>query len=312
MKKWFIVVLLLLLIALAAIYVFIPRRLHISSIGYASCTPAAAFRFVGDESKWRQWWPGPQPGPAPGHSFVYNGEVYGISKKMYNNLDVSITRGSAVADSRLALLPLPADSLALQWQCDLETGNNPFARVAQYRRALQLKKNMDAILGQLESFLSKKENVYGFNIERTSTTDTLLVATKSILPDYPRTTDVYTLVNILRDYIGSQGAAETNAPIMNVTKLGDQQFQLMVAISTDRVLPGAGQVSFRKMIPGHFMVANIRGGDHAVVEAMQQMHTYFDDYKKTSMAIPFAALITDRTKEPDSSKWLTRIYAPVY
>src|SRR5882757_8625122 len=111
MKKWFIVVLLLLLTALAAIYIFIPRRLHISSIGYTGCTPAAAFRFVGDESKWRQWWPVQQPGAASGSAFVYNGDVYQISKKMYNNLDVSITRGSTIIASRIALLPLPADSL---------------------------------------------------------------------------------------------------------------------------------------------------------------------------------------------------------
>src|SRR5882762_11865967 len=161
MKKWLIVLPILLLTAVAAIYIFIPRQLHISSIGYTSCTPAAAFRFLGDESKWRQWWPVQQPGAASGNAFVYNGDVYGISKKMYNNLDVSITRGSTVIDSRMTLLPLPADSLALQWQCDLEAGNNPFTRVAQYRRAVQQKENMDAILLQLESFLNKKENVYG-------------------------------------------------------------------------------------------------------------------------------------------------------
>ncbi|MBS1565351.1 MAG: hypothetical protein JST39_13240, partial [Bacteroidetes bacterium] len=71
-------------------------------------------------------------------------------------------------------------------------------------------------------------------------------------------------------------------------------------------------IFFRKMVPGAFMVTDVRGGDETVVYALSQMRLYFDDYKKTSMAIPFAALITDRQQEPDSSRWVTRIYAPVY
>jgi hypothetical protein len=29
------------------------------------------------------------------------------------------------------------------------------------------------------------------------------------------------------------------------------------------------------------------------------------------MAIPFQSLITDRVKEPDTAKWITKLYAPV-
>jgi hypothetical protein len=38
---------------------------------------------------------------------------------------------------------------------------------------------------------------------------------------------------------------------------------------------------------------------------------YKDDYQRVSPAIPFYSLITDRLKEPDSSKWITKIYFPV-
>jgi hypothetical protein len=154
--------------------------------------------------------------------------------------------------------------------------------------------------------------VYGYAIQRTSVTDTLLVATKSILPAYPTTPDVYRLLNTLNNYIGSQGAKQTGAPIMNTTRLDDHQFQLMVAIPTNRPLPGNKDIFFRKMVAGAFMAADVKGGDYSVVHALQQMQLYFDDYKRTAMAIPFAALITDRIREPDTSRWVTRIYAPVY
>jgi hypothetical protein len=35
------------------------------------------------------------------------------------------------------------------------------------------------------------------------------------------------------------------------------------------------------------------------------------DYQQTAMAIPFESLVTDRSREPDTLKWITNIYVPV-
>jgi hypothetical protein len=130
---------------------------------------------------------------------------------------------------------------------------------------------------------------------------------------YPATPDVYRLIDTLKTYIAAHQAHQPGPAIMNVTKLGDGQYQLMVAVPTDRVLPGNNKdIFFRKMLPILFVVGEVKGGDKTVVQAFDQMNNYFQDYKRTAMAIPFAALITDRIKEPDTTKWLTRIYAPVY
>lgn len=301
MKKWFVSLLVLVILFFSGIYLFIPRTLELSAVALTHCAPAAAYRILSDDGRWTAW---QQP--------AKEGDTYTITKKMYNSLNISIQSADMRTGSTLSLLPLSGDSLALQWQCSLPGGNNPFTKLAQYRKAVALKKNMSATLGQLASFLSDKKNVYGYSIQRTSTIDTLLVTTKTVLPYYPLTPDVYRLVDTLRKYVGIQEARQTGPPIMNVTQLDDHAFQLMVALPTDRPLPGNKDIFFRKMVPGAFMVADVKGGDNSVVHALQQMHLYFDDYKKTAMAIPFAALITDRTHEPDSNRWITRIYAPVY
>jgi hypothetical protein len=36
------------------------------------------------------------------------------------------------------------------------------------------------------------------------------------------------------------------------------------------------------------------------------------DYGKSVVAIPFQYLVTDRLAEKDSSKWVTKIYQPIY
>jgi hypothetical protein len=57
--------------------------------------------------------------------------------------------------------------------------------------------------------------------------------------------------------------------------------------------------------------AEVKGGNATVEEALHQMKIFISDYQKTAMAIPFESLVTDRSKEPDTSKWITRIYTPV-
>jgi len=157
MKKWLIGLLVLVVLFFAAIYIFIPRQLNLSGISYINCAPEAAYRFLSDEGKWPEWWPGDSAATAPSQAFTYKGDEYRITKKMYNSLDVAILHGGEQIDSRINLLPLHSDSLILQWQCSLSSGNNPFTRIAQYKKAVDIKKNMNGILQQLDTFLGKRK-----------------------------------------------------------------------------------------------------------------------------------------------------------
>ena len=299
MKKWLLLPLVIVLVSVAAIYIFIPSTLNLSAIAYTHCSPSAAYRVLSNEGAWDNW-----RRMAPHCT---------ITKKMYNSLEIDVA--SSVEQpilSKFDLLPLSSDSLILHWQSSLPGGSDPFTRLLQYRKAVSLKKEMSSKLARIAGYLADTKNVYGYTIQRASTIDTLLVTTKTALSYYPLTPDIYRLIDALKNYTAMQGATQTGPPIMNVMQLDEHSFQLMVALPTDRRLPGNKDIFFRKMVPGAFMVGDVTGGDQSVVHALQQMHLYFDDYKKTSMAIPFAALITDRTKEPDTSRWRTRIYAPVY
>ena len=293
--------LMLFLLFIAGVYILIPRKLDLSDIVLSNCTPSGAWRLVSEQTQWASWQ------PAAG-----GGNLYTITKKLYNGLEINIQHGNLQAGSLLHFIGTSNDSLMLAWQCIVPISNNPFTRIAQYNKAMAMKKNMHAALAHLAFFLSDTKNVYGYSIQRTSTVDTLLVATRSVFLTQPATPDVYRLAATLKKYTAAQGAKQTGPPIMNVTQQDDDHFQLMVALPTDRPLAGDKNIFFRKMVPGAFMVADVTGGDHSVVHAMEQMRLYFDDYKKTAMAIPFAALITDRMQEPDTTRWVTRIYAPVY
>jgi hypothetical protein len=56
----------------------------------------------------------------------------------------------------------------------------------------------------------------------------------------------------------------------------------------------------------------VRGGIGTVNLALQQFQLYIQDYRRTLMALPFQQLITDRVAEPDTARWITDIYIPLF
>ena len=73
-----------------------------------------------------------------------------------------------------------------------------------------------------------------------------------------------------------------------------------------------GGIFSRKLVRGHYLETDVHGGSGAVNSALDRMNNYISDYGRTVMAIPFFSLMTDRSKEPDTTKWVTRIYYPIY
>jgi hypothetical protein len=86
----------------------------------------------------------------------------------------------------------------------------------------------------------------------------------------------------------------------------------MVALPVNRIVAGKGDVFFVRMVPGHFLRTEVTGGPHTIANAHRMMDQYFKDFNRVTMAIPFEYLVTDRLKEADTSKWITRVYGPVY
>ena len=89
-------------------------------------------------------------------------------------------------------------------------------------------------------------------------------------------------------------------------------FKTMVAIPVNKVLPGNDSFLLKRLEPGKILVARVKGGLYTTSEALREMEIYKEDNHLMSPAIPFESLITNRLEEPDTSKWVTKIYYPVF
>lgn len=317
MKKliWFL--LLLVVTGTIAIFLLIPQTIKIASVTTVHTTDIGTQRFLIDENQWPTWWhfTDNQTGKnekMQDRLFEMNGDRFQLKEKFYKSASINIYHDKDSLISRISIIPLQLDSTGIEWTASLEAGYNPIKRLTTYLQAKELVKNMDAVLTHLNSFLSHNENVYGLNIEKVSIRDTMFVAGKHFLKAPPATAEIYQLIKKIQQYAAEKGAAQSGSPIYNVTLIDKDKYQLMAAIPINKVIPEEKGFTIKKMVQGSFMSADVMGGEHTVAIASEKLHQFFTDFHKTSMAMNFNMLITDRILQPDTSRWVTKLYMPVY
>jgi hypothetical protein len=296
MKKWLWVTVAVIVAAFASVYIFIPAQLNIAQITTINCTANGAYRVLSNADKWQTWWPGVQN---DSNTIHYKHGSFSITNKLRNTLEILIQQNDLMPTSVLHVFPATGDSSTLNWQCRISTGNNPFKRIQHYLQAVIIKSSIDSALSRFKTFAEKKENIYGISFRESIFKDSFVISSKLFLKDYPTVTTVYTALNALKKYSNAQQAKQTGYP-------------LMTALPVNRQLPASGPF-FNQRIPlNRFLVTRVRGGNAAVDNAIYQFQLYIQDYQRTVMALPFQQLVTDRSVEPDTSRWVTDIYFPLF
>jgi hypothetical protein len=314
MKKLVVLLVSLVVIFCIGVYVFIPAKLDITSSAVIAVTDNGADRFITHKENWTKWWDhsSNQVASSTPDSYVLNGSEFKMTHAFYKSVNISIRHKDLELESKLAMIPLHMDSTVVEWKSAISTSSNPFTRFIQYFEVKSLKKNMDQVLEMLKQFLSKNENVYGISIERSSIKDTSFISTKAVFKIQPTTPQIYGLIKSIQDFAAKNNVKQTAAPIYNIMQVEHGLYQLMTAIPVNRQLPDNTIFSSKRMVRGSFMVTEVVGGEYTVEKASQSLKQFFSDYRKTSMAINFTMLVTDRMLQPDTSKWITKLYQPVY
>ncbi len=306
MKKVLIGLVLSIAFLLAAVYLFIPRKIKIEAAVPLNAPLPGVFRTLINDSNWKKWWPGETP-------FAYNKQTYSIKGKLFNVFDIDIYSYKDTINTRMELVLLNANTMTILWNAEQVSSNDPFKRFIGHRHAKQTEKNMNAILQSLKTFLQKKENIYEVDIKETLVKDSVLISTRRQFDHYPNVQEVDSMIQSLKKYISQNNAIEKNSPMLNVFELGNSRYEAMTAIPVDKALQKTNEFAPKFLLKGgNILEAEIQGGIHTIEKGLKELENYRADYKYNSPAIPYQLLVTDRTKEPDTTKWITRLYYPVF
>jgi hypothetical protein len=310
MKKWIFGLLFIAGIAMGSIYIFIPADLTVSEVRYIKTFRGAVAKFLTSKEKLNQCFG--NVAAKTDSNFKYKGFTFSISKIIFNGNVIDITSDAINTQSNLIPLEMTTDSSSLHWVAAIHAGSNPFNRIKYYYAATKLKESMAGLLDEMKTYLEHPLNIYGIEVTEIRLKDSLLISTKSSSNHEPGVNEVYGQVKKLQDYAASQNAAATNSPMLNIQQIDSNHFEFMVGLPVNKKITETADIHIKLMPPGgKMLITEIKGGPYTIRNSMKLFDIYKQDAKKTSPAIPFELLITNRAAEPDTSKWITRLYYPV-
>ncbi|HEY0434853.1 MAG TPA: hypothetical protein VGC95_13350 [Chitinophagaceae bacterium] len=319
-KKILLSLFILLLLIVAGSYLLIPGGIRISSSMWLKANSQPLFHSLQHRDDWNKWWP-PAAGAhasdssqaeAPDSSWEYDGFRFRLAQEFYNAFQLSVRHGHDSFPAVLKIVPFTTDSMGLEISADRPTSGNPLKRIATWYTANKLKRAFDSILLRLGRYAGDVKNFYGLDIRREKVQFQFLVSMRKRFDHYPATGDIYAIVDTLRSFAAARGARELFYPMLNITADSVGGYVAQLGLPVDRSVNDDGAISQKQMMKGgNILAADVNGGTHRIEEARKKVEQYIQDYQRTIIAIPFQMLITDRRQEPDSSRWVTRIYYPV-
>jgi hypothetical protein len=85
----------------------------------------------------------------------------------------------------------------------------------------------------------------------------------------------------------------------------------MVAIPVNKALKDEGKFILKRYVPWKEMMGEVTGGDSTISRGFSQFKIFLQEYQYMQMTTPFELLVTDRSREPDTTKWVTRFICPI-
>lgn len=272
-------------------------------------------RILFNDENWEKWWHRTSKNEIKDtlkSGLSFNNYQYKIQGKTTSSILIDINKSDQVVNSSLNLFYENKNAAILNWSGLLHSSNNPIKKLQAYFESKKIEKDLRRILNEIESFFAKTENIYGSVMEEKLVVDSVLMFTDTTSKGYPSIEFIYTLIGNLKKNMLVNSLKETGFPMLNVSTTDSIHYLIKLAIPVDKEMPATGNISYKKMMKmGKILVTEVKGGPYIINQAFKQMEIYLSDHERTAPAIPYLSLVTDRMQEPDSGKWITRIYYPI-
>ena len=312
LKKILLAFLAFVVLTLAGVYIFIPGKITIAKTIMLPANRDALFRKIESGASWQQWWPGSKTKDDTALSYSLNNMIFKPGAPRALSVPMYIETSAFETHSEFTFLSHNKDSTTIHLETSIPRSSNPLERVRRYLKKQQLENSFSEILRSINATYSTTANLYDYDILKKLVVDSILISTFEETKGYPSIDRIYQLIDRLKGHIKKNNADETGFPMLNIYTADSLNYLVKVALPVNKKLPGAGNISYKWMLGGgNILITEVKGGQEEINKAYKQIVNYIADHSLTAPAIPFESLVTDRRKEPDSSKWVTRIYYPV-
>ena len=287
----------------------LPLTKTVSQSVNVDCPIDALNRNISNPSNWNAWWPGKKLSDS---NYSFHEKEIIINTFLINGFSGQIKNNGKQIKIDLRALTISSYTSQINLTRQYEFSSNVITKLLEYVSLLKQESEFTEFLHHVQTVFSSIEKTYGFNIERQKVPNSSYISVKQSFNHNPTTEEIYFMIQELEKYIELQNSKPINAPILNIHTDNNKEYEAMVAIATDRDLPSNNKYFLKNMMLGNIMVAEVKGGRKRIDECIQAMKYYISDYRKSSPAIYFERLITNRLTEKDSTQWVTTINYPIF
>jgi effector-binding domain-containing protein len=299
MRKIIGSVLVILILSLAAVYLFIPSQMSIKGSQMVYQPTSSMTRAMTQTSKWDEWMP----------------------------KEIALKATSSLVATIQAELNLDGIQVPVVFSIENGEGNNsiihyetsmnnigwsPIERIQYYLFAKKIQNQLDLVLSAASAHYNYNKGVYGFDIVETKVKDSSYVALDKTLTDTPSLVQIYQMVDQIAAFINTQKGKAIGDPMVNITRLDENDVYIQVAIPIEKDIAVKDAFTIKKMVLGNLLSVKVQGSQTKVNEAFDATKQYITDKRKTSPAMPYVIFNTNRLLEKDSSRWVSTINYPIY
>ena len=299
MRKIVVLLSTILLLGLMAVYLLVPKLLVIKGSQVVNQSPPSVIRGMMQTAKWSEWMP--------------KETTLSITGTMVATIQTELNLDAIKIPVEFSIIDDTSTNTIIGFETSMENTNwSPIARVQNYLFAKKIQGQLDLILSAAGNYYNSVKGVYGFDIQEISVQDSSLIALDQVLTDSPTLVQVYDMIAQLEQHIASQNGKAKNAPMVNITRINEDEVFTQVAIPIEKDIQVKPPFSLKKMVLGKLLSVSVMGDAATVNSALIAAKQYLGDKQKTSPAIPYVIYITNRLKEPDAQKWKSTINYPVF
>lgn len=291
-------------------YFLIPSTIKISNFVVSNTHELTATRLLNDPSLFVK-----SMGPnydSNQHKMIVENIEFTPKAALSNLIEIDVDTKAIQIKSFVTANGVTKETAAIHWFAEMKTSWNPIQRWKDYQEAIKIKKATAQLLNQLNAFVEKPVNIYGWDIKEITLKDTTLISTKFISKQLPTNAQIYAAADALTLYLNGFHKQAANDPMVTVLENPTNDYTVMVGLSFNGSIPETADYRIKRMpTNGKMYVADIIGGPATIKNGYAALKTYLLDSKRPSPAVPFELLKSDRRRVTDTSKWETRIYYPV-
>lgn len=309
MKKTLMIVIAAVVVLIAAVFILTPTKLNIAEEVTIDAADVTASKFLISQNGWDKWWPGQKINDK---QYRYKGIDFYINKITNSDVYLKIQKNGLTFNSDMSYLAADEGSVKVKWEANGKSESGILATLQNYNGSKDVNLQVSAILNSLKVFLEDERNTYGYKIYLNHIKDTILLTTSGSYKNVPSVVQIYADINKLKAQAQKQGATQTNFPMLNITQTDEQQYLVNIALPINKRINPEAKSTINNMPKGsNLLVADVHGGPNTANNALNQMKAYMKDHRLVSPAMSYQSLITDRSAEKDTSKWVTKIFYPI-